>query len=317
MPPGNRQDWSGLLYLPGEELVRSTIDGDDADWSESLSYVPPDGLVRTVLDASQRERPVVHLPATLKPHRAPRGVLNRARWTAAVLAGLGLSPFSLAAAATIHLVFWLVVGPWILTQAKAARSIRIARPSAIVATRLIYVLPARGNTARNAPSRKPRTAEQFVDSTNSAGTAFTRLPIDSTSRPTRPAPGSGVEREVTNALNQELIFARDGFDLERDDIPKLELIVRVLASWPELRLRVLGAAPRPREGDSLPGMAEAEAIKRALVQSGIAAERIEIGQMPEAERRCPEREPNCAAARRRVRTMVSAAGEHEVNRPPK
>jgi hypothetical protein len=136
-----------------------------------------------------------------------------------------------------------------------------------------------------------------------------------TSRATRPERGSNVEREVYNALNQELVFARDGFDLERDDIPKLELIVRILTTWPELRLRVLGAAPRSREPGRLPGMAEAEAIKRALIQAGIKPERIEVDQIPEAERYCPEREPNCAAARRRVRTMPVSSGFQGV-RPP-
>ena len=97
----------------------------------------------------------------------------------------------------------------------------------------------------------------------------------------------------------------DGFDLEPRDSLKLQLIVRVLTRWPEYRLRVLGAAPRRREPGAIPGMAEAEWVKRALVQAGIDSERIEIGQVPEAERVCPEREPLCGAGRRHVRTMVA------------
>jgi outer membrane protein OmpA-like peptidoglycan-associated protein len=316
MSPGKQPDWSGLLYVPGEELVRSTIDGDDADWSESLSYVPSDTLVRAVLHAPNRERPTFVLPETLMPS-APR-VSHRARWAAALLAGLGFSPFSMAAAAVIHLAFLLAIGPWILTQANAVRSIRMPRPPAIAATRLVYYLPSRGNSVPITRLRKqPRTISQPVDTTNSGIAAVTtRKPDSAGSLPARPSQGN-VEREVINALNQELVFARDGFELEQDDRPKLELIVRVLTRWPELRLRVLGAAPRPREGGSLPGMAEAEAIKRALVQAGISPERIEVGQMPEAERRCAEREPNCAAVRRRVRTMsVGFVGERGVNRPP-
>ena len=316
MSPDNKPDWSGLLYVPGEELVRSTIDGDDADWSESLSYVPSETLVRAVLHAPNRERPTFVVPETLMPPapRAPR----RARWAAALLAGLGFSPFSMAAAAVIHLAFLLAIGPWILTQANAARSIRIPRPPTVVATRLVYYLPSRGSSAPITRPRKPppRTISQPVDTTNTGVATVTTRKPDSAASPARPAQGN-VEREVINALNQELVFARDGFELEQDDRPKLELIVRLLVKWPELRLRVLGAAPRPREGGSLPGMAEAEAIKRALIQAGINPERIEVGQMPEAERRCAEREPNCAAARRRVRTMsVGFAGERGGNRPP-
>jgi outer membrane protein OmpA-like peptidoglycan-associated protein len=314
MLPGKQPDWTGLLYVPGEELVRSTIDGDDADWSESLSYMPSDTLVRTVLAASHRERPTFVLPATLIPP-APRAT-HRARWAAALLAGLGFSPFSMAAAAVMHLAFLLAIGPWILTQANAARSIRMPRPPAIAATRLVYYLPARESSAGTPRSRKapPRTISQPVDTTNSGRATVTTLKPDSAgSLPARSAQRN-VEREVISALSQELVFARDGFELEQDDRPKLELIVRLLVTWPELRLRVLGAAPRPREQGALPGMAEAEAIKRTLVQAGISPERIDIGQMPESERRCPEREPNCAAARRRVRTMsVGFAGE---NRPP-
>jgi hypothetical protein len=314
MPPSDRRDWSGLLYLPGEELVRSTIDGDDADWSESVAYVPPDAVVRAVLDASQRERPTIRLPATVLPHRVARGASNRRRWTAALLAGLGFSPFSLAAAAVFHLAFLLAIGPWILTQAHAVRSIQIPRSHAIVATRLVYFVPPIGNATRIAPPRKPagRTTIQSppVDTTNSGAAASVRTTaLDSSgSRPSPLVQGSVREREVKGALNQELRFAGDGFELERADRPKLELIVRILTTWRELRIRVLGAAPRLGEPGPRPGMAEAEAMKRTLVQAGIAPERIDVDQIPESERQCPEREPRCAAARRRVRTMA-AEGE--------
>jgi outer membrane protein OmpA-like peptidoglycan-associated protein len=318
MSPDNQRDWSGLLYLPGEELVRSTIDGDDADWSESLSYVPPDSLVRSVLDASVRERPTFALPAALMPNRGPLGALSRKQRTAAILAGLGLSPFSLAAAAALHVAFLFVVGPWIATQATAARSIPpLLRPApAIVATRVVYVLPANRSSPPIRPARKgpPRaiTLPSAADTSNTS-TAPPRtvspLQLDSARTASQPAPGSSAQREIAMALDQELFFAGEGTDLEPRDMQKLELIVRVLTRWPSIRLRVLGAAPplRPRERAALPGMLEAELVKRALVRAGIDSARIEVGQVPEAERFCPEREPNCAAGRRRVRTMVRSA----------
>jgi outer membrane protein OmpA-like peptidoglycan-associated protein len=313
MSPGNSRDWSGLLYLPGEELVHSTIDGDDADWSDSLSYVPPDSLVRSVLDASVRDRPAFVLPPRLLPANAPFGAPNRLRRTAALLAGLGLSPFSLAAAAALHVVLLFAVGPWIVTQAGAAHSIGrppTPPPPPIVVTRLVYVLPA----TRAAPPIKPapkRAARAMIrpptENTSSGAQTVFPSPADSGRAVTSETrQGSSPEREAVNALSQELFFARDGFDLETPDMPKLDLIVRVLTRWPGLRVRVLGAAPRRREPGPLPGMAEAEAVKRALVQAGIDGGRIEVGQIPEAERLCPEREPACAAARRRVRTMVAS-----------
>ena len=320
MSPGNPRAWSGLLYLPGEELVRSTIDGDDADWSESLSYVPPDSLVQTVLDASVRERPTFILPATLLPSRAPLGAPNRLRRTAALLAGLGLSPFSLAAAAALHVVFLFAVGPWIVTQAGAARSIRTPPPMPVVVTRLVYVPPA----SREAPPvkaarKRPPLAVTSSLAGDSLGSGRTTLPsqLDSGRAGALEAnQGFTPEREAVIALNQELFFARDGFDLEAPDVPKLELIVRVLTRWPGLRLRVLGAAPPPqRREPGRPGMAEAEMVKRSLVQAGIDGARIDVGQVPEAERLCPEREPLCAAARRRVRTSV-ANFTGGVDRPP-
>ena len=308
MSPGSPRDLSGLLYLPGEELVRSTIDGDDADWSESLSYVPPDSLVRTVLDASPRERPVFLIPATLVPQHAPLGARSRARRTAALLAGLGLSPFSLAAAAVLHVAFLFAVGPWIVTQASAARSIRAAPPPPVVAMRLVYPSPAKPvsppiGTARARPRRG--NIRQATDTSNTDAVR-TVLPMQrDTSGGGESRSRASVEREVETALRQELFFAGDGFDLEPRDSLKLRLIVRVLTTWPEYRLRVLGAAPRRREPGAIPGMAEAEWVKRALVQAGIDSERIEIGQVPEAERVCPEREPLCVAGRRHVRTMVA------------
>jgi hypothetical protein len=321
MSPGNQRDWSGLLYLPGEELVRSTIDGDDADWSESLSYVPTDSLVQTVLDASVRERPTFILPATLLPTRAPLGATSRLRRTAALLAGLGLSPFSLAAAAALHVVFLFAVGPWIVTQAGAVRSIRTPTPMPVVVTRLVYVPPA----SRDAPPikaarKRPPLAVTSSVGGDSLGAARTVLPSQPDSGragalEARQGGGSTSEREAVMALNQELFFARDGFDLEAPDVPKLELIVRVLTRWPGLRLRVLGAAPQRREPGSLPGMAEAEMVKRSLVQAGVDGARIDVGQVPEAERLCPEREPLCAAGRRRVRTSV-ANFNGGVDRPP-
>jgi hypothetical protein len=321
MSPGNQRDWSGLLYLPGEELVRSTIDGDDADWSDSLSYVPPDSLVRSVLDASVRDRPMFILPATLLRTSASRAEPNRLRRTAALLAGLGLSPFSLAAAAAFHVVFLFAVGPWIVTQAGAARSIRTPLPPPFVVTRLVYVPPASRGAS---PIKATRTRSPRPITRPSAGETLGRVRTVLQSQPDSGRTGGGearqgssTEREVANALSQELFFARDGFDLEAPDVPKFELIVRVLTQWPGLRLRVLGAAPQRREPGSgpRPGMPEAEALKRAFVQAGIDGARIDVGQIPEAERLCPEREPLCAAARRRVRTSM-ANFDGAMDRPP-
>jgi hypothetical protein len=254
-----------------------------------------------VLDAPHRERLTIRLPATVLPHRELSGASSRRRWTAALLAGLGFSPFSLAAAAVFHLAFLLAIGPWILTQAKAVRSIQIQQPSAGGVARLIYMLPTRASPTRVTP-RNQAVQTTALDSASS--------------RTTPPAQGSALGREVNGALSQELRYVRDGFELEPEDRPKLELIVRILSRWPELRIRVLGAAPRPRERGPLPGMAEAEAMKRTLVQAGIAPERIDIDQMPESERRCPERELNCAAARRRVRTLAAGPAGEGGAKPP-
>ena len=271
--PADRKDLSGLLYLPGEDLVRSTVDGAEADWSNARSYVPSATVVRRVLDASQRARPRFILPPWLEPSawRAQESS-PRARAAAAMFGAFGLSPTALAAVAFGHALALIAAGPWISAEFRAASLRPAPRPVAIAVVPLVYA------SSPTAQSPKRRRALLL------------------TGRPER------AEREGAAALTQELHLSGPSLEIAREDLPKLEVIVRVLAAWPGLRLRVVGDGPRPREGRPAAGVREAQAVIRRLVAAGVSRGRIDSGRAPE-NRRCAERDLSCSPGPSLVRTM--------------
>jgi hypothetical protein len=325
---GRRADLGALLYIPDEALVRSTIEGNDTDWSDTLAYVPAELLVGSVLLSSRRERPRFRLPSSLEPGGARDSESSGlARMASALFALIGTSPASLAAATTAHIVIFAAIAPWVVGQVRTASTLTWSRDRPATAERIVYLSPSRAieSPIRRRPRRPGPTAltvtpdtvavqrpqTGWSTSTDSGGLPASRTLERSLSSP---------DVEVAAALHQEFLLTGDGIRIEQFDAPRFELLVRVLALRPRTRLLVRGAGPRlgrERERDTglgIAGMREAEAFKRLLVDAGISPERIDVEAMPERDgnRPCPEREPLCAGGRSRVQTMMGAPGP---NRP--
>ncbi len=280
------RELEALLYLPSDELVRATIEGDDADWSEAASYVPSELLVAQVLAAPPPVGAEFRFPPWLtvaKP--APRRGLRRA--AAVVLAAFGLSPSSLAASTVAHIVVLIVAGPLFIGSAQGPWGALRTRAAPPHAERITYVDPRRARP--QPPVRPPRVVR--TSPATSAAPADTVRAVDSTVIWAHMA-------DVRSAARAE-IQLREGITPEGEDARRVERLIQLLRSEPWLRVRVVGIGPR-RERAGEPGMREAESLKRLLVSAGIAEERVEILRPERPLSACPEREPNCAGGQSRV-----------------
>jgi len=306
----------GLLYIPDDEIVRATVEGDDADWSDARSYVPPDALISSVLRVSSRETHRFKFPDWYAPARTDG---DPVRVASAMFASLQLSPSALAAATIMHVVALVMLGPLAIVSGNAEQ-VRHAGSPSVRSAQLIYFPP-------RAPKSAPRARLP------AAGVPVNRrgarsLEPDSTKRDSRPAtepvaapvdPGARVESpaeglELTAALNQEFRLGGDPLRVEAPDRGRLLELVRVLEGLPRARLRVIGTAPSgPDRGfGARDGTREAEAFARELIALGVARERIDLAASGEGG--CPAREPRCAEGRSRVRTSL-ASMSREVRRP--
>lgn len=299
----------GLLYIPDEDLVRSTVEGDDAEWSDARSYVPSDALISSVLRMSVRETPRFRFPDWYAA--PPRGRVDPVRAASAIFATLQLSPATLAAATFLHVAALFALGPLAVgdRQSRAAQQPRA--PTAVDSPRLVYLAPS-------PPQPAPRRERRAV------GVAVTRNGLevkkpDSTAIPTPPATVSlpatsdrrarpdsaGEDRELDTALNLEFRLGGDPLRVEVADRMRLERLARIVAARPLVRLRVTGFGPPGRDAafGARGGMREAETVARDLMSLGVVRDRIDL-DVGVAEP-CPEREPLCAANRSHVRTSLA------------
>jgi len=298
----------GLLYIPDDDLVRSTVEGDDAEWSDARSYVPSDALISSVLRMSVRETPRFRFPDWYAA--PPRGRVDPVRAASAIFATLQLSPATLAAATFLHVAALFALGPLTIGGGQS-RAAQPRAPTAVDSPRLVYLAPSPPQPAL----RRKRRA---------VGVAVTRNGLevkkpDSTATPTPPATDSlpasvdrrarpysaGEDRELATALNLELRLGGDPLRVEVADRMRLERLARIVAARPPVRLRVTGFGPPGRDAafGARSGMREAETVARELMSLGIARDRIDL-DVGVAEP-CPEREPLCAANRSHVRTSLA------------
>jgi hypothetical protein len=298
----------GLLYIPDDDLVRTTVEGDDAEWSDARSYVPSDALISSVLRASVRETPRFKFPDWYAS--PPRGG-EPVRAASAILGALQLSPATLAAATVLHVVALVVLGPLTIVGAHGSVATPHA-PTTIDAPRLIYFAPA---PPQPAPRRERRPVGVAVNPNgfelvkpgspaSAAVSAADSLPatVDRRAR----ADSGREDRELATALDREFRLGGDPLRVEAPDRARLEELSRILGARPLARLRVTGIGPLRSERalGARPGMREAELVARELINLGVARERIDL-ETGVAEQPCPEREPLCAAGRSRVRTSLA------------
>src|SRR5262245_34248108 len=287
MSPGDRRNLDALLYLPSDELVRATIDGDDGDWSEAAGYVPTELLVAGVLQAPPASVASFRFPPwmTLARETNRRGLR---RVAAGVLAAIGLSPSSLAASTVVHVLALVIVGPWIAGSMGGAWSLRRPRPAVHPPTEVVvYVAPVQKQAAPRPVSPPRRRAAPRVDS---AATRETALAAERAERVAH-------EEDVRRAAEMEIQLSGD-LRIEQASGRDVEQLVHLLQTEPWLRVRIVGRGAR-REGTGDAGVREAETMKRFLVNAGVAADRIELAVEPP----CGEREPNCGVRRSLVHVL--------------
>jgi hypothetical protein len=297
-----------LLYIPNDDVVRSVVDGDDADWSDARSYVPSDALISSVLRSSSREHPRFKFPDWYAPPRLDEGPVRAA---SAMFATLQLSPSTLAASTVLHVALLLALGPLAIDNGRAERPSRFTRATA-PPPRLVYFVPQ----SPASPKEPRRTGFGVTVSRNGfqstkPDTAWrtkvesSRFGADSGARVER-----GIEeRELAAALNMEFRLGGDPLRVEAFDQLRFRQLFRLLTIRPLARLRVIGTGPSRRDAQfgARAGMREAEAFARELIALGIDRERIDLDASD--GQGCPEREPQCAANRSGVRTSLAPPRE--------
>ena len=305
----------GLLYIPDDDLVRSIVDGDDDGWSDARSYVPSDAIIKSVLGASNRERPRFRFPDWYTESRVDEGPVRAA---SALFAALQLSPPTLAASTVLHVALLIALGPLSFANSGAGAP---ARPAAPVAPpRLVYFAPQPAAAAPS-PTRQTRRTAAVVtvnrsgfqstktDSSARAVVDSSPLPSDSGARVER----GPEERELAAALEMEFRLGGDPLRVEVGDQIKFRELARLLTMRPFARLRVTGIGPSRRDSafGARAGMREAEAFARELIALGIDRERIDLDASDARE--CPPSEPLCSN-RSAVKTSL-ASGAREPRRP--
>ena len=306
-----------LLYIPDEDLVRSVVDGDDAEWSDARRYVPSDTLISTVLRSSSRETPRFKFPDWYVAPRVDEGPMRAA---SAMFGVLRLSPSAFAASTVLHVALLVALGPLAIRNGGAEPS---SRPATAIAPppRLIYFAP-QPPAPVPAPTKRSRTTAVGVTVSRNG---FQVTKPDSAQRPATDSSGVGADsgarlergaddRELAAALDLEFLLGGDPLRVELGDQEKFRELARLLTMRPLVRLRVTGTGPSGRDGGlrARVGMREAEAFARELIALGIDRERIDLEAS--AGQECPSREPQCAGSRSRVRTSL-APTPREIRRP--
>ena len=311
--PADR-DLNGLLYLPDEQLVRSTVEGDAGEWAESLDYVPSEGLVDHVLrrsaSLSVRDEPVFRFPLTIERAAwTQRQPIGRKRAASAVAAILGVSPSVLAAATVVHVLAFVTLGHWIFQQVGVAASLPTPVAPAIVVDRVVYfrphLPPSRG--PKKATARRATAAAIAVTRRDSLGSRWTgsRDSLLFLREQEIARRNEQNRRGDTTGFHQEFLLEGNELQPTNEGRMRVGLLIRVLRMWPEARIRILGGGPTlPGQDSSKRGGREAEAFARILLKERIDVGRLELGRIPLADQTCPEREPRCASGRSRVKTEI-------------
>jgi hypothetical protein len=319
----DRGDLSGLLYLPGEQLVRSTVDGDAAEWTESMDYVPSDALVDRVLrrtaSAENRGAPVFRFPLSIEQDAwAQRQPIGRKRAASAVAAILGVSPSVLAAATVVHVFAFALFGQWVFQQVDAAAAIPSPVAPAVRVTGVVYwrLMPPQATPSKSTLKRAlrltARPAQVAVTGTGFGGVGQTDTTTIGFSNQRelalRAEQNRRAQRQLggdTGALRQEFVLEGNDLQPNADGRRRLEVLIRVLQLMPGARVRVLGAGPVASPADSMrKGSHEAESFVRLLLRAGVDVGRLETGQIPLPDQSCSELEPLCIRGRSRVRTEI-------------
>jgi len=279
MPRADRR-LDALLYLPSEELVAATIESGDADWSDAVGYVPSELVVARVLEAPSVPVATFRFPPWMTVERTvnERGLRRAA---AVVLGALGLSPSSLAASTVTHILILVIVGPWVAASMGGTWSFVPRQPVARTPIeRVVYV--SRPAPATTPAHREPATRRAVTPRVDSAAI---RARQEAMERERRLA----HEADVRNAATMEILLSAE-LGVEQGSGRDIEQLFKLLETEPWLRIQIVGRGAR-RERMGEPGRREAEAVKRILVNAGIAADRIELA----GESACGEREPACGA----------------------
>jgi hypothetical protein len=294
-----------MLYVPEAELVRSTVEGHDPEWSDARGYVPSDAVVARVLRHSRRTRPRFRFPTWLERREyADNDNAGPIRAASAVLAATGLAPAPLVVVTVAHLAAFLVIGPWVATQVRSVASANAVQRPAIETITLVFSL----NTSTSEPRVAPRPAAigraTSAPPAPTGGAPSARSPRSdsSSTSPSAQVDTSELPR-IRERMNREFLFEGDPLGLRRDDSRALEELLAVMRERPWVRVRVEGAGPSRGERGPTPGAREAETFKRLLIDSGISTDRIEAGSQTD-QPRCPAGERRCEGGRPRVHTSL-------------
>ena len=315
----------GLLYIPDDDLVRSTVDGDDDGWSDARSYVPSDAIIKSVLGASNRERPRFRFPDW---YAEPRVDGEPVRAASALFAALQLSPSILAASTVLHVALLIALGPLSVVNSRTEAPALSAAPAA-PPPRLIYFPPQppapKPKRLGDPPTRRLAALRQTAVGVTVNRGGFQLTKTDSSARAvidsSRLRADSGArfergpeERELAAALEMEFRLGGDPLRVEVGDQIKFRELARLLTMRPFVRLRVTGVGSSRRDSafGARAGMREAEAFARELIALGIDQERIDLDAS--GARECPPSEPLCGSNRSAVRTSL-ASGRREPRRP--
>lgn len=134
--------------------------------------------------------------------------------------------------------------------------------------------------------------------------------------PAQPAPPPAPPRDETPALRSRLeeriLFDFDAYTIRPDAAQALEAKLPILQANPGVRIRVEGHAdPRGSDEYNLAlGERRANAVRRWLVDRGIAADRIETVSFGEERLVCHDTTESCYQENRRATFVIVAGGEN-------
>jgi hypothetical protein len=286
-----------MLYVPGEELVRSTVEDHDREWSDARGYTPSDGLVARVLRHSRRTRPRFRFPVWLERGRSAEGEdAGPIRAASAVMAATGLAPAPLIIATVVHVTAFLLLAPWAATRVRSITSASAVQRPPIETITLVY--PRNTWSAEPSAAPKPPTIGRAAQAPPATPTV---------SAPSSTSASAQIDTNelprIRERMNREFIFEGDPLVLRRGDSRAMEELLAVMRERPWVRVRIEGAGPSRGQQGPAAGAFEAEAFKRMLIDSGIATDRIEAGiQRDQPE--CPVGERRCERGRPRVQTSL-------------
>lgn len=122
-------------------------------------------------------------------------------------------------------------------------------------------------------------------------------------------PGAAAAPDgLDGALALEVLFRTDSAALDARDRQRVERVARVLERYPELRVTLTGHADRRGNAEYNEALSRqrAEAVRDALVETGVAPGRLRLQARGEQAATAPTGDPDGLALDRRVSLEVSA-----------